>query len=438
MHRPSKAGSLITAVATSLGVCGALVVLSLGLGVQVARAELNCTGSSITGLGTTSQMFAQQEIWAPTFESKICNKGSHPTVTYNLASSSNAMAEWNDDGKRGSINTAWAFIGTDLAPTAAQIKNIKSAASGADVVVIPVAQTSIAIVANPPAGCLVEEIANSELASVFAGETYSWNQIATAVLKEGAPETACEAPITRVAPKGSSGVSYNFKNYLYQVVKSGLYCTEGSTEGRATWQELEPVSNGETGAPNTSWPEVCAEKALSGIVRPAGTATGEVVKKVNNTAGSIGFAPLPDAIANEAGTILRLQNNGIGVGSNTVPPDTEGGSANCSILYKVPSGASEGLDVDWSQVFGGSPNVGGESYPLCMLTYALAFHGYEKAGFSLEDERTVHDYLTEYVVQGKAGQVELSGHYYVGLPSSPKEERDVFGAASKAAAQISF
>jgi hypothetical protein len=105
--------------------------------------------------------------------------------------------------------------------------------------------------------------------------------------------------------------------------------------------------------------------------------------------------------------------------------------ANCSgITYKTPANISESLDLDWSQVFGGKPFVGGGAYPLCALTYVLAFHGYKAAGFTLGDELTVHDYLAEYVVQ-KAGQEAINGSYYSALRNGAKAEFDVAGLARK-------
>ena len=73
---------------------------------------------------------------------------------------------------------------------------------------------------------------------------------------------------------------------------------------------MEPIGAGSH--PNIDWPESCHEKTLSTVIRPAAKGGGEVVKLVNETAGSIGYAALPDANANIAGTtvILALQNNG--------------------------------------------------------------------------------------------------------------------------------
>lgn len=410
------------------------VVAALGFGALnagAAAAAPACTGNSITGQGASLQKIAQQNVWGPNFGSVICNKGSLPKISYNSTGSGAGLKEWNYDGVKGSINTGLAWISTDDAPTVAQIANIKSTAAGAQVAVIPVTQTAIAVVANPPAGCEVEEITNTDLTAVFEGRFLTWNQLDTA---EG---EGCNSPISRVVRKDGSGTTYQYKNYLFQANKKALACTGAEKQ---SWQQLEPITNSTTGAPNTTWPETCPEKTLSALVRPAGTGGGEVVKTVNTTSGSIGYAALPDAMANKTTAIvLRLQNNGLGsAGEGTYAPAAAGNTANCSTMtYKTPANVNTGLDIDWSQVFGAKPAIGEGGYPLCTLTYALAFHGYGAAGFAQKDEITVRDYLTEYVTQA-AGQTDINSNFYAALPSTPDVRTNILGAAQKAAARISF
>lgn len=409
-----------------------------GLSAGSASAALSCTGNNIIGQGSSLQKIAQQEIWAPAFSSSICNSGTFPTVTYESTGSGAGMAEWNYDGKKGSLNHEREFIGTDDAPTTEQIGNITSVAGGASLLVIPVAQTSISIVANPPNGCTVEEITNADLEAVFRGGFTTWSKLSTA-------EGTCSSPITRVVRFDGSGTTYQFKNYLSKINKAGLPCTTGGTEGKASWKELEPITNGETGAPNTTWPETCKERTLSTLVKPAAKGGGEVVKKVNATEGSIGYAALPDAKANSAKAILAVQNNGQKAEGATFASPASGGSANCaSAQYEVPVQArnqvgSTGLNADWSKVFGANPGIGGTSYPLCTLTYDLAFNSYQKAGFKFKDEVTTHDYLKEYLVT-EAGQTALvaAEKGYGALPTSEKKRYDVLGAAQFAASKIGF
>jgi ABC-type phosphate transport system substrate-binding protein len=409
-----------------------------GAGADSALAAAECTGGNIIGQGSSLQKNAQQSIWAPAFAAEVCNKGTHPTVSYESTGSGAGLKEWNADGVRGSINHERQFIGTDDAPTAAQIANITGVAAGAKLLVVPVAQTAISIVANPPAGCTVGVITNQDLSLVFRGNDTTWSKLVTA-------EGSCNSPITRVVRKDGSGTSYQFKNYLFQIYPGGLPCTTGSVEGKATWKELEPITNSETGAPNTTWPESCPGKVLSPVVRPAGTGGGELVKKVNATEGSIGYAALPDAKSNAAKVILQVQNNGQKpVGEATFADPASGTLANCSAAsYAVPANAqnktgSTGFDVDWSQVFGGFPGIGGTAYPLCTLTYDLAFHGYQAAGFIHKNEVTVRDYLAEYLVAGGQSSLVTAGGFYSPLPTSTKKPNDVLGSAQWVAKKINW
>src|SRR5262249_4025809 len=110
------------------GVCAALGFGALNVGT--AAAAPLCTGSSITGQAASLQKIAQQNVWKVGFETEVCNKGTEPKITYNSTGSGAGLVEWNHDGTKGSINTGLSYIGTDDAPTAAQITNIKNVAGG--------------------------------------------------------------------------------------------------------------------------------------------------------------------------------------------------------------------------------------------------------------------------------------------------------------------
>ncbi len=437
---------------TRAGIRAALLagatVAAIGLSAGSASASLSCTGNSITGEGSSLQKSAQQVVWAPAFHAEICNKGTEPTVTYNAVGSGGGLAQWNFDGVSKTINTARQFIGTDDAPTAAQIKNTTSVTTGgstkgAKVLTIPVTQTSIAAIANPPEGCTVTAITNVDLEKVFNGSLLNWSQLET-----DSGGAACESPITRVVRFDSSGTTFQFKNYLFKVNNKPLACTTGEKEGKATWKELEP-----TVTPNITWPESCkvGEETitLSPVVRPPAKGGGEVVKKVKETKGTIGYAALPDAKGGTA-TILSLQNNGKAKGLKaTFTNPAKGTVANClTTVYNVPGPArpseeklTAGLNSSWAAVFGAKINTSksGGGYPLCTLTYIEAFHGYKLAGFSEADEVTVNDYVNEYLVQ-ETGQetIENSEKYYAPLPTSLELAHDVLGAARFAAGKISY
>jgi ABC-type phosphate transport system substrate-binding protein len=418
-----------------------------GLNAGTASAALSCQGENIKGEGSSLQKEAQINVWTKLFSANICNKGTHETVTYSSVGSGAGLAQWNSDGALGHINTEFTFIGSDDAPTKAQLSNMESVAGGANVAVIPVAQTSIAIIANPPVGCEVTQITNQELEKVFEGVTIKWSKL------EGATGgAACEKPIVRVVRKDGSGTSYQFKNYLSGAKNKALACTtglvplgEGETDKNRTWTELEPITNGTTGEPNTGWPEKCAEATfLTKLVRPNGTGGGEEVAKVKSTEGAIGYAAYPDALAGGAKT-LEVQNNGqVSFETATFAAPGNGSEANCNATkYVVPTearrGEGSGLSADWSKVFGAKATIGGTAYPLCTLTYDLAFSKYSLVGYSQKAEITAHDYLKEYV-EAATGQADIvaSGKGYNGAPSSTVKANNVLGAGQYAAEKIGF
>ena len=169
---------------------------------------------------------------------------------------------------------------------------------------------------------------------------------------------------------------------------------------------------------------------------------------MNSTPGSIGYAALPDAEAN-GGTVIGIQNNGFvsteeaTYGNPQIAGASAGkGTANCAATkYTVPvegRRTGTGIDVDWSQVFGALPAIGGSAYPLCTLTYDLAFKGYKEAGFKFAPYQTVRDFLNGYVVFGGQTALTTSETNYAPLPETKGlAGNNVLAAAKFSAALIS-
>lgn len=418
---------------------GLLIALAVSaLTASSASAAPACTGENITGRGASFQKVAQQNVWNPAFNTSVCGgKGTEPKVSYESTGSGGCISAWNFDGISGTINKAVAFCATDDAPTAAQIANAKSVAGGAQVAVIPVTQSAIAMIANPPAGCNAEFLTNSNLSGVMEGRIRNWNKIETA---EEEVSGACNFPISRVVRKDGSGTTFQFKNYLFKLNSGTLRCSEGLVEvgKKATWQQLEPIAA--EGKPNTLWPESCPEQEMSPLLRGAANGNGAVVTKVNETPGAIAYTGLADAKAGVKGNtrILALQNNGQkGVAEATFGEPGVGSVANCSkAVYQVPK-LNGSLDFDWSQVFSAKPAIGGEAYPLCTLTYVIAWNDYSAVGYTEGVATTVRDYLTEYLVQ-PSGQAAINSNNYSSLPGSGNPLYDILGAAQKAASNIAY
>jgi ABC-type phosphate transport system substrate-binding protein len=393
-------------------------------GVGASSASAACSGT-IKGQGSSLQRIAQQEIWTPSYTAASCTTGTNATPAYTSSSSGTGMASWGSTG--GAINREWTFIGTDDGPTAAtQIANMRTAAgAGSELVVVPVAQTAIAIMVHPPAECSITNITNANLEDAFSGKAETWTAI-------GATGAGCGGSLTRVVRKDASGTTYQFKNYLSLVNALRHSGTEeGACSGQPKWSSLEEISG--SGGPNLEWP-ACG--TISQIT-PAGTGGGEVAAKVVATAGTIGYAALPDAKSKGA-TSAKVQNNGISGSPIFASPEKTTEEANCAKAeYNVPEGAftsKSGLNVDWSKVFGGTPSIGSTTYPICTLTYDLAWHNYVTAGFAAGIGSSVKSYLNHIITSGTGtGTVKK---WYSDLPVKTEELHNVKMAAEFAVSLI--
>jgi hypothetical protein len=390
-----------------------------------------CTGSAIAGEGGSATQAAGTGLWAAGFKEGVC-PGGEAAVEYQAGRTEvAALSGWGFLGGSGAIGKgSAAFLGLDGAPSASQIATaVGGGTHGSDVVVIPVAQTSIAIVANPPAGCTIEEVNNQNLEQALRGNYLKWSNLLTA-------HGSCAVPLKRVVGPAAVGVDAAMKNYLYAINPNPLLCGPAGNDGK-TWAQLE--TTGTAGL----WPESCPSRTLNELVL-AGPGVGSVVATVNTTPGSIGFAALPEAEAGGA-QILPLQNSGWKPNSEpTFASPAVGGAANCGgATYTVPAegrqvtGAS-GVDVDWSGVFSAKPAVGGSLYPLCMLSYAVGLKSYSKVGLTYKAETTAHDYLREYLPFGGQVAVRRAGGWLAPLPSSTNIAQNVLAAARLASGKIGY
>ena len=126
MKFSKKPGLLLAAASASLAVAG------IGAGTANATLLTACTGSNITGQGSSLQR-AAQGIWNTQFNVNAlgCSVAPNkPTATYTVNSSGTALKAWHSDGTTA-FSTSQHFGGTDDAPDATQIANINaSVASG--------------------------------------------------------------------------------------------------------------------------------------------------------------------------------------------------------------------------------------------------------------------------------------------------------------------
>jgi ABC-type phosphate transport system substrate-binding protein len=449
-----RAGLLASASAAVLAVSA--------IGASSASALCVAGSTNVQGKGSSLQKVAQG-VWTgrevPSGEplgglphtatsggyAAACPAGTpDATVSYTATSSGSGLAAFGFSG--GALSTAsgtLGFVGTDDAPNGTQIASAESAAKTADPkgegtkpVIVPVAQTAIAVVVNLPAGCSIEGGINyKDLNKLFAGTITTWKGLET---DNG--NAACSSSITRVVREESSGTSYQFKNYLavLQASQSGEGPGCSSTTNNK-WSELLAI-----GTPNITWPECSTPSPRSPVVKKAGG--GALASYVASNANTIGYVALPDAKAAGA-KVASLQDEAGEVPGYGTPEEFVKGVAtkvaNCGKrVYDVPKPASEGagtsknVAVDWSSVFGAAPEVGSPVYPLCTLTYDIGWHSYGHAGYPAGVGAVVKDYLANYVLNATSGQAAVNGEYYAKLPKTTEATSDVLTAAQNAAVEL--
>jgi ABC-type phosphate transport system substrate-binding protein len=411
-----------------------LAVFALGgVGASSALAEEptnTCGGATlIEGQGSSLQKIAQEKVWIPAFEAGVCTTVK---VKYTASGSAAGLEAYGVKNLTPVLTDANAYIGTDDAPNATQIVEMEKNL-GAPVLVVPVAQASIAIIVKPPTNCEITKIPNADLQEVWKGSLKLWSEISTAKPKT-VGGTECEVEITRVVREDGSGTTYQFKHYLDTINSALLPGTKkkGTLAEERNWEELQPETE-----PNTEWPESEGAVVLTPVVKPTLKGGHEEVEKVKATADSIGYANLGDArevfeAAKEKEMYwVEVQKNGVGgtptyakAGTSATEPGATAANANCAATEysPIPTNAEE-PNQDWSKVYGGKTSVGTGHYPICTLTWDVALTNYETAKYTAAASvgQSTYDYIS-YITETDGGQQEISNkHDYLELTASVQE-----------------
>lgn len=404
----------------------ALLIAALAALQAPAASALGgqCSGANVSGKGSFLQNRAQA-IWSgkesgfnvsktPTACSGGQGSGGIPKVAYTPIGSGAALHAWGaDDGVFHDESTH--FLTTDTAPSGpageegTQIAEM-SKALGSGLVVVPVANTSIAIVAEPPQlpahpACELTQIIQADLEGIFSGQLTNWRQVGTVSDTEAGGD--CDQAITRVVREEASGTTYQFKHFLGELQPEDLECTGETSQ---TWAQLQPGTQAST--PNTSWPRKADCQEGEGpvtTVAVVGEGAAAPVEYVLSNPGTITFAPLPVAGPLASGKMLQVWN-GIGFAN----PNNEQ-QANCNeAAYELPAGVESGVNVDWSGVYGSNPVIGSGSYPLCTLSWIVVPELAANV-FSNKIATTLRDYLS-FVNAEAGGREEVLGQWYAHLP----------------------
>ncbi len=430
-----------------------------------------CAGLSIEGNGASFAKTAQ-EVFNINFKNNYC-AGTPGQGTINVA--------YNADGSGEGIKTMQLrtrpsrFAGSDDPPTPAQvalmnsgakeeggIKDDGKAGNEGKVHVFPIAVGAVAALVNFPTGCNPEAITDdnyrtvtqaaitgdatkkallrvrfpkAKFEKIWAGEeNASWN---AAIPGLGSQSGACDVPIIRVVRFDNSGTTFAFKDYLRTIKSDRGWTTtyESGANGNREWPNATFGTGGQcaTAAPGNQADNV------DFLTSECAKGAGELVKKLINTEGSIGYADI--ATARNASPTLAIN---AGAGSAPTAPywtQVQNGSeafteptadetngfrttaagnpaqkgANCgtTVFTQIPSDSFG----DWSKTSGVNAATG---YGICTLTYGLAFDDNAPVfGNTAEEEskaRSVKDYMESIV--SAAGQGTLFTADYAQVPNN--------------------
>lgn len=334
--------------------------------------------------------------------------GAGQSVTYEPKGSGdgrNAFGASTVAGVSGMRNTAYAFGGADEPPTTAQLAAANqgpTAGTSDDAVLhtIPVASSAVAVDVKLPAGCTVAEtsadrtISRAAVEGAFAAKSgyTQWGQILPTISGAG----CSTKPVQRVVRLDSSGTTFAFKRYLASINSTDF-----------------PSSLG-----NTAWPN---DTGATAVVRGAANGAGSQLDALNGLAdGGIAYADLATSRAKTFDwsgasdtTFWTYQARTTGTAASPALDNTAGATSKGANCATVNYGTLPSTTQSWANVDGTNT---GSGYPICTLTYALAWQEASKANvgipagqtaISQDQARAVKDYLG-FDIKAAGGQSQLA------------------------------
>jgi TolA-binding protein len=432
-----------------------LVLMALCVGAALAvdapaasaAKEVKC--ANITASGSSLQGNLQTKVWIPGFakttqtEEDKC-KETQPTITYKSTSSGKGLncfgaeAEEFSTGVGGALKNCSnevnldAFVGTDVGPEGKQREGMekataepsKSGTTQSKVVTVPIGQSAIAVIASLPVGCeptnvtARAEIKSNQLERVWANGT------GTLAEQIKLTKGGWTGPCGSVAPElfvrsVPSGTTAGFKRYLATISNT----------------DFGPFTETAAKSESTEWPANTQIKKLN-------EKSSQQVRKVWVTPNSLSYVDISNAdelFAKEAKftvhefngekfySVTLLVQNGEPSGQPLyAEPEGTGGVANCKeAKYKeVPAKNIQG--AEWSKTIQEPPNVtvsSPEKYPICTLTYDIAWDNYlanklntEYGSKGAEVGNTVQNYLQYVVSETGQGEKLIKEEHFAPLP----------------------
>lgn len=448
-------------------------------------AGLGCQSSEgkISGRGSTYQNILLKE-YAKVYGEDFCGSvaeqfagdpAGNNMIAYNYPKAVTASATGSGNGLKAASCRTDAFAGTDTPYSRLQLEQLdgapgamggcsitfeppfepKSAPFPAandiqdNVMSFPVGGSSVTVAmhltsgagGSCPTGALPTSLkfTPKEVSRLYGGDVTHWNDAELVATNPTLKE--CTGPVTRVVRQDSSGTTNILKQYLIRVDNERTGATCGVISGvTQNWEAYFTT--------NTEWPgkqKVGEEGTCSAITTGAASGGPELIAKLKETAGGVGYIDLAEAIGQPGIVLASVQN---ATGTKFEAPSIGGGPANC--LYSAlpaPPGSSNsdavGLNAEdnWSNNNEGYASAPanhenatdlGSKYPICGLTFDLVYTGMNSnngegksaiSRLTADQRRTMYSFFT--FILSSAGQEVPGKIHYAPLPSSwlPKLEQ---------------
>jgi ABC-type phosphate transport system substrate-binding protein len=482
VHKRSIPGRLTLLLVVGLSAIGCAVFASTSV-AAVPPTGINCVASDgkINGRGATFQERAQQTIFIPAYRDDFCgatpkepeDAAGNTMIAYNYAEAKSGTGfTGSGNGLRAASCRTDAYAGTDIPYTVKQLKELNEKPgtlvvnetktcneqtpftppfqpnapkswpdeevgkvdSTAPLMSFPVAGSAVAPVTNlteaascpgkaPPTSL---NFTGRELSRIMGGDAAKWDDAELVASNPGvAPAglSGCTGAITRVVRQDTSGTTNILKQYLIKVDNERTLTTCAAGE---KW-------SGKYFEKNTEWPgKLGGEGTCSTITTAAKSGNGELLTKLKETPGGIGYADLNEA----EGSGLTLPNIQNATGTSFQPPAIAK-EANCDLKkLEAPPGisASEAVglnegnnwanDNDTVNKTGNHENATnvGEKFPICGITFMLVYKGLDNGAvsspisrLSADQRRTLYSYGT--FILSSAAQELLKASFYAPLPN---------------------
>jgi ABC-type phosphate transport system substrate-binding protein len=475
----------LSALVLALSVVGYMAFASASA-MALAPGGNACVASEgkISGRGSTYQNILQKEysrVYGEDFCGSVTEQFSGDPagtnmIAYNYPKAVEASLTGSGAGEKGASCRTDAFNGTDVPYTEAQLLQLNGApgeeAGGAakcpnktenplyeapftpksefpgtndiatPVMALPIGGSSVTVAVHLtsgtggscPTGTLPKSLSftQKEVSRLYGGDVATWND--PELVGTNASLKECTGPVTRVVRQDSSGTTNILKQFLIRAenARSGATCTGTETTTVDNWETYFTT--------NTEWPgkqKAGKEGTCSSIVTGEKSGGPELIKKLGETPGGVGYIDLAEASV--TGIVLASVQPATLSGFQS--PSLGGGAANClySALPAPPGNTGSeavGLNPENNWSNNNETNTGGpgnaedaadlgSKYPICGLTFDLVYSGLHEnnaegkgaiSRLTADQRRTLYSYFT-YILSS-AGQELPPKIHYAALPAS--------------------